>query len=99
MRRCTKAVIGAGLLLTGTLLAGCGSAADSNADVLKIGAYSVVREVLHDGLLPAFQAEWKSRTGRAVTFQESYNGYGVPGEGRQGQAWLECRTRHGDGLA
>jgi sulfate transport system substrate-binding protein len=45
--------------------------------VLKIGAYSVVREVLHDGVLPAFKTEWKSRTGRDVEFQESYNGSGA----------------------
>jgi sulfate/thiosulfate transport system substrate-binding protein len=56
---------------------GCGAARDPNADVLKIGAYSVVREVMHDGLLPAFQAEWKSRTGRKLEFSESYNGSGA----------------------
>jgi len=60
-----------------SLVSGCGSARDPNADVLKIGAYSVVREVLHDGLLPAFAVEWKSRTGRPVTFEESYNGSGA----------------------
>jgi sulfate transport system substrate-binding protein len=59
------------------LAAGCGSSADPNTDVLKIGAYSVVREVLHDGLLPAFAAEWKGRTGRVVDVQESYNGSGA----------------------
>jgi sulfate transport system substrate-binding protein len=45
--------------------------------VLRIGAYSVVREVLHDGLLPAFSSEWKSRTGRDIEFQESYNASGA----------------------
>jgi sulfate/thiosulfate transport system substrate-binding protein len=55
---------------------GCGPARDPNTDVLKIGAYSVVREVLHDGLLPAFAADWKSKTGRPVTFEESYTGSG-----------------------
>ncbi|HKI16285.1 MAG TPA: hypothetical protein VKA15_00315, partial [Isosphaeraceae bacterium] len=46
------------------LVPGCGPGRDPNADELKIGAYSVVREVLGHGLLPAFKAEWKSRTGR-----------------------------------
>ncbi len=56
---------------------GCGKARDPNADVLKIGAYSVVREVLGEGLLPAFKAEWKRQTGRDLTFDESYNGSGA----------------------
>ena len=60
-----------------SLLPGCGPAGDPNADVLKIGAYSVVREVLHDGLLPAFAAEWKNRTGRAINFEESYSASGA----------------------
>lgn len=77
MRRGARAIIGSGMLVMGGLLAGCGGSANPNADVIKIGAYSVVREVLQDGLLPAFQAEWKGRTGRDVTFQESYNGSGA----------------------
>src|SRR5262249_7911502 len=59
------------------LVAGCRPASDPNTDVLRIGAYSVVREGLHDGVLPAFAAQWKSRTGRVVEFQESYNGSGA----------------------
>jgi sulfate transport system substrate-binding protein len=58
-------------------LPGCGSSHDLNSDELKIGAYSVVREVMHDGLLPAFGTEWSSRTGRPVAFQESYNASGA----------------------
>ena len=49
-----------GIVAMAGLAAGCGSSVDPNTDVLTIGAYSVVREVLHDGLLPAFAAEWKS---------------------------------------
>src|SRR5260370_31069986 len=64
------------LVLMASWVPGCGPARDPNADVLKIGAYSVVREVLHDGLLPAFVAEWKKQTGRRVTFEESYNASG-----------------------
>jgi sulfate transport system substrate-binding protein len=49
----------------------------SREDVLTIGAYSVVREVLHEALLPAFAARWKNETGRDVRFEESYNGSGA----------------------
>jgi sulfate/thiosulfate-binding protein len=59
------------------LAAGCGSGRDPNSDVLKLGAYSVVKEVLGEGLLPAFANEWKKKTGRSVTFEESYNGSGA----------------------
>ena len=31
----------------------------------------------HDGLIPAFAAQWKSKTGREVQFEESYNGSGA----------------------
>jgi sulfate/thiosulfate-binding protein len=48
-----------------------------NVDVLTIGAYSVVREALHQGLLPAFAAKWKAETGRVVRFEESYNASGA----------------------
>jgi len=46
-------------------------------DTLTLGAYSVVREAFHDGLIPAFAADWKTRTGRSVRFEESYNGSGA----------------------
>jgi sulfate transport system substrate-binding protein len=59
------------------LAAGCRSASDPNVDVVRIGAYSVVREVVGEGLLPAFAAEWNSKTGRTVKFEESYNGSGA----------------------
>jgi sulfate transport system substrate-binding protein len=61
----------------GVFVFGCGPSREPNTDVLKIGAYSVVREVLHDGLLPAFTAEWKSKTGRSASFEEAYNGSGA----------------------
>ena len=66
----------AALALCG-LTAGCGTAVDRNVDSLKIGAYSVVREVIHDGLIPAFRARWKSKTGREAQFEESYEGSGA----------------------
>lgn len=54
-----------------------GEGAASGTDRLTIGAYSVVREAFHDGVLPAFVASWKARTGRSVVFEESYNGSGA----------------------
>lgn len=65
------------MLLVAGLLTGCGPAADPNSDTLKIGAYSVVREVLHDGILPAFEAHWKAKSGRTVHFEEAYNASGA----------------------
>jgi sulfate transport system substrate-binding protein len=59
------------------LAAGCGAAADTNSDTLKIGAYSVVKEAFRDGLLPAFASEWKRHTGREVRFEESYTASGA----------------------
>jgi sulfate transport system substrate-binding protein len=68
----------AGALLTAALLlCGCGGSSRPTGDTLKLGAYSVVREVFHDGLIPAFAARWKSRTGRDVSFEESYNASGA----------------------
>jgi sulfate transport system substrate-binding protein len=64
-------------LALGSLAGGCAPAGGPQADRLKIGAYSVVREVLHDALLPAFAARWKERTGRDVRFEESYNASGA----------------------
>jgi sulfate transport system substrate-binding protein len=59
------------------LTVGCSPSADPDADVLSLGAYSVVKEVFENGLIPAFQAEWKRKTGREVRFVESYNGSGA----------------------
>ena len=63
------------------LMAGCGASAGSTpqgtTDVVTLGAYSVVREAFHEGLIPAFAARWQRDTGRAVRFEESYNGSGA----------------------
>lgn len=70
--------IGLGLACLG--LAGCArteAAAGSEPDRLTIGAYSVVHEAIHDGILPAFAADWRRRTGRTVEFEESYNASGA----------------------
>jgi sulfate transport system substrate-binding protein len=77
MRRIASIVLGASLLASCALTTGCSPAADPNTDVLKLGAYSVVKEAFHEGLLPAFAVEWRSKTGRGVTFEESYNASGA----------------------
>ena len=72
-------------LATGSVLAalasGCGavgaSSAGGKADVITLGAYSVVREAFHEGLIPAFAERWRRQTGREVRFEESYNGSGA----------------------
>jgi len=55
----------------------CAPAGEPGSDMLTIGAYSVVREAFHDGVLPAFAEHWKQTTGRTVRFEESYNGSGA----------------------
>ncbi len=64
-------------LLLAMVAAGCGVQAAPNADILRIGAYSVVREAFHEGLLPAFAAKWKAQTGREIAFEESYSASGA----------------------
>jgi sulfate transport system substrate-binding protein len=54
-----------------------GATGAAATDRLTIGAYSVVREAFHDGILPAFAADWLRRTGRRVVFEESYNASGA----------------------
>ncbi len=55
----------------------CAVVRESEHDVLTIGAYSVVREAVHDAILPAFAAKWERETGREVRFEESYNASGA----------------------
>ena len=74
MNRLLRALLA---LLAVIPLVGCQSQGLSSSDTLKIGAYSVVREVIHDGLIPAFTAHWKSKTGHDVQFEESYEGSGA----------------------
>lgn len=78
MRRSAKPLILAALMTT---LGGCGGpsteGANGSSDVVRIGAYSVVKEAFHDGLIPAFTKSWKAKTGRDVQFEESYNGSGA----------------------
>lgn len=72
------AIVGIGLLGVAVLVPTCSPVADPDTDTLTIGAYSVVREALHDGLLPAFAEEWaRTHPGRKVRFEESYNASGA----------------------
>jgi len=69
-------------LAAGLALASLGPACERPSpghrdDVLTLGAYSVVREAFHEGLIPAFADRWRTRTGREVRFEESYNGSGA----------------------
>ena len=66
---------GVAVLLVG--LPACGSKNSSTTDTLRIGAYSVVHEVLRDGIIPAFRTKWKAQTGRDLEFEESYNASGA----------------------
>jgi sulfate transport system substrate-binding protein len=72
-----RSVFWAALILGALLTPGCGESSRPGVDTLRIGAYSVVREVMHDGLLPSFAARWKSQTGHEVQFEESYNASGA----------------------
>jgi sulfate transport system substrate-binding protein len=72
-----RLLLKAPLVAAALLASGCDGASRPDVDSLKIGAYSVVREVFHDGLIPAFKAKWKSQTGRDVEFEESYNASGA----------------------
>ena len=56
---------------------GLGASTGGKADRVTLGAYSVVREAFHDGIIPAFAADWRRRQGREVQFEESYNGSGA----------------------
>lgn len=66
--------VGLAAVSLGTVCSGPRRAA---GDRLTIGAYSVVREVCHEALLPAFARYWRQTTGRSVEFEESYNGSGA----------------------
>ena len=82
MRRGGRAIswVAAGLVLASlgpTCEPSAGTAQGSRGDTLTLGAYSVVREAFHDGLIPAFASKWERETGRAVRFEESYNASGA----------------------
>jgi sulfate/thiosulfate-binding protein len=49
----------------------------SQEDQLILGAYTVPKDAYQDKILPAFQKYWKEKTGRRVTFSESYTASGA----------------------
>lgn len=53
-----------------------GTAQESGAATLVIGAYSVAKDALQE-ILPAFGREWQAKTGQKLRFQESYEASGT----------------------
>jgi sulfate/thiosulfate-binding protein len=81
----TGAIAAAGLLTLALALGlpgcapteGAGPREKPGTDTLTIGAYSVVREAFHEGILPAFARSWREQTGRTVRFEESFSASGA----------------------
>ncbi|MFC2146003.1 sulfate ABC transporter substrate-binding protein [Acidobacteriota bacterium] len=62
------------------LLSNCGEKSTQGQpkeDQLILGAYTVPKDVYQDEIIPAFQKYWKEKTGRRVTFSESYTASGA----------------------
>ncbi len=70
------------------LFAGCDGSnreqESAEVDRLTLGAFSVMREVLHDGLLPEFVRLRTSKGAKAVRFEESYLASGALSRAIQG---------------
>jgi len=49
----------------------------SQEDQLILGAYTVPKDAYQDEIIPAFQKYWEEKTGRRVTFSESYTASGA----------------------
>ncbi|OKP97416.1 sulfate ABC transporter substrate-binding protein [Paenibacillus sp. P46E] len=72
------------LAMLALAVAGCGNGKESTAAdnpqhgdlTLVIGAYSVAKDALGE-ILPLFAAEWKTKTGQTLTFQQSYEASGT----------------------
>ncbi|MGP0064494.1 MAG: sulfate ABC transporter substrate-binding protein, partial [Isosphaeraceae bacterium] len=77
MLRILSIVAGVAAIACSGFSGGCTPASGNDPDTLRIGGYSVIREAIHDGLLPAFTADWRRRTGREVHFEESYSASGA----------------------
>lgn len=77
------AVMGLCPLLTGcseqeaTTVPGSQKAPPAAVRTLTLGAYTTPREVYGQGIIPAFQRHWKTRTGEEVRFEASYLGSGA----------------------
>jgi sulfate transport system substrate-binding protein len=84
--RATAARLGATVAFLGAL--GCSGGSDRSASgagedaapgkvTLILGAYTTPREAYGQAILPAFQKQWKQKTGQDIEFQESYQGSGA----------------------
>lgn len=60
---------------------GCAESAartgESAASVISLAAYTTPREAYGKAILPAFAGHWKARTGKVITFEQSYVGSGA----------------------
>jgi sulfate transport system substrate-binding protein len=56
---------------------GCDDKPDEAAASVTLGAYTTPREAYGKAILPAFRRHWRERSGRDVTFHESYLGSGA----------------------
>ena len=65
------------LLLIFGLLVPIADPAFGASRTLTLGAYTTPREVYGKAIIPAFQRDWKQKTGQDVRFQESYLGSGA----------------------
>ena len=63
------------------LVIGCAESAarsrEPEATVLSLAAYTTPREAYGKAILPAFAEHWKARTGKTVSFEQSYVGSGA----------------------
>src|SRR5687768_9966433 len=57
-------------------LAGCGKS-NAAGDELVLAAYTTPREAYGKAILPAFIDHWKEKSGKTISFKESYQGSGA----------------------
>src|SRR5690606_39324896 len=48
-----------------------------SSDLIVVYGFSILGEVMNDGVFPAFQEHWKARTGEDVEFISSFGGSGT----------------------
>src|SRR5213593_4580881 len=67
------------ILILPALVVACGgtSGPAGGKVTLVLGGYTTPREAYGKGIIPAFQKQWKEKTGHEVEFQESYQGSGA----------------------
>jgi sulfate/thiosulfate-binding protein len=77
--KCSRLVRGVLICLVGFLLMALfphcgekGNREESREDTLILGAYTVPKEAYQKEIIPAFRKYWQEKTGRTVSFMESY---------------------------